>query len=167
MRRGHGSVGASRVEQSASQRLGSNTLVVMMQSAEVGKLDDTAAVHRLDLAGFWAVHLQGLMNPPAMIVVEEARENTPLVPLIHHDHMIETLAADAPKGVCATRFVVRRRRVLRRRLSRSVVSRSIIDPLAFEASGGPNPPTYGWTSRVSGSRRGRIVTRPKSEKRSG
>ncbi len=55
---------------------GGGAFVVMMQPTEVVKLDDTAAAHRLDLARLRAVHLEGLMNPVAMMVVEVASQDS-------------------------------------------------------------------------------------------
>ena len=68
----------------------------MMQSAEVTNLDDTATIQRMDIPVLGAIHLQGLMDPPAVIVAEEARQNPPQVPFVQHDHVVEAFSADAP-----------------------------------------------------------------------
>ena len=67
---------------------GSRALVVVMEAAEFGKLNHTAAVGRMNCPSFRAIHLQGLMNSPAMVVAEVAGKDLPQMFLIQHNHMI-------------------------------------------------------------------------------
>jgi len=68
----------------------------MMQAAEVANLDDTAAIQGMDIPALWAIHLQGLMNSPFMVVAEVAGEYATQVPFVHHDHVVEAFSTDAP-----------------------------------------------------------------------
>ncbi|MFC1573003.1 hypothetical protein ACFL6M_05330, partial [Candidatus Eisenbacteria bacterium] len=66
---------------------GRNALVVMMQSTEFGNLDDAAVLARMNCPTVRAVHIQGLMNSPAVIIVEVAGEDATQMPLAQHDHV--------------------------------------------------------------------------------
>ena len=67
----------------------------MMKPTECGNLDDATATSRMDVTVFGAIHLQGLMRSPSVVVVEVAGEDAAQVPFIHHDHVVEAFSTDA------------------------------------------------------------------------
>jgi len=68
----------------------------MVQAADMVDLDDTAAIHGMDIPVFGTIHPEGLMNSPAMVVIEVAAQDLPQMPLIQDDHMVEAFSTDTP-----------------------------------------------------------------------
>ncbi len=52
--------------------LGRATLVMMLKSADIGKLDDATEFWRLDGSGMRTVHVERSVDAPAMIVLKIA-----------------------------------------------------------------------------------------------
>ncbi len=75
---------------------GRATLVMMVKSTDIGKLDDLTQFWRLDWSGLWTVHLQRAANPPPMVVVEVACKESLDVALIEDNDMVNAFAADGP-----------------------------------------------------------------------
>ncbi len=69
---GHPEAGAVGTARSLGNSSGGSPLVVSLKSADIGELDDLAKLGRLDGTMFRRVHLQGLVNPPAMLEVDVA-----------------------------------------------------------------------------------------------
>jgi hypothetical protein len=65
------------------RQLGRAPLVVMLESADIGKLDDLPDLWRLDGMRSWTVHVQRSVNPPAVIVLKVAGQDTIQVALVH------------------------------------------------------------------------------------
>ena len=79
----------------------------MVQAAEVFNLNDATAIHGMDVPALGAIHLQGLMDSPPVVVVEVASEDAAQVPLVHHDHMIQALPTNTPNQPFNVRILPR------------------------------------------------------------
>ena len=78
------------------RQLGGATLVMMVKSTDIGKLDDLTQFWRLDSTRIWSVHVQGAVNPPSMVVIEVARKDSLEVAFVEDNQMVKALAADGP-----------------------------------------------------------------------
>jgi len=74
---------------------GGHALVVPVQTAGLADLNDPADLRRLHSSRLRAVHLQGLVAAPAMVMGEVVFENPPQMPLAQHDDVVEAFATDA------------------------------------------------------------------------
>ena len=75
-------------------QLGRLTLVMMLNSTDVGELDDFTDLGRLHGARIGTVHLQRAVNSPPMVVVEVACKDSLEVALVQDNDMVKALAAD-------------------------------------------------------------------------
>ena len=67
-----------------------------LESADIRELDNLPETGRLHGAMVGRVHLQGLMNPPLVIEIGIASQNSAQVPLVQDNDIVETLAAQGP-----------------------------------------------------------------------
>jgi hypothetical protein len=67
--------GASRQRGEVPRELGHPPLVVMLEAADIGKLDDLPELWWLHGAWIGTVHTQRSVNPPAMIVLKGAGQD--------------------------------------------------------------------------------------------
>ena len=81
---------------SRPQRSCSHPLVVVMQSTHVRESDHRALPRRLHRSSVRAVHGQGEMRPPAMVILEVVGEQTPQMALTQHNDLIQTLCVPGP-----------------------------------------------------------------------
>jgi hypothetical protein len=87
-------------------------LIVMMLAANFRPLPDRSQSRRLHRSWLRRIHLQRLVSPPSVIVVQVRPEDPVQMSLIQHDHMIERVpsnAADDPvrsKNSCGLAVVV-------------------------------------------------------------
>ena len=68
---------------------------MMMHATDLGDLDDATAARWMNFPVLGAIHLQGLMNSPAMVVAEIAGQDPPQMFLIQNYHMLEAFSPDA------------------------------------------------------------------------
>jgi hypothetical protein len=68
----------------------------MMQPTDLWERNHAASVGGLDLPGLRAIHLQGQMRSPGVVVGEVISEDPRAMSLVDHDHVIETVASDRP-----------------------------------------------------------------------
>lgn len=75
------------------RQLGCTTLVVMVESTDVGKLDNLTEFLRLDGSRIRTVHRQRAVNPPPVVVVEIVCKDSLEVALVEDNHVVKALAA--------------------------------------------------------------------------
>ena len=73
-----------------------STLIVVMYAANLSHLVDTSQLRPLHRPGQRRVHFQGPMRLPVVIVRHVGVQHALEMRLIQYDHVIETLAPDAP-----------------------------------------------------------------------
>jgi len=64
---------------------------VPVETAGLADFNDLADLRRLDSPRLRAVHLQGLMAAPAVVVGEVVAEDSPQMTLIEHHDVVEAL----------------------------------------------------------------------------
>jgi hypothetical protein len=74
---------------------GGHSLVVPVQTACLADLNDLADLRLLHRPRLRAVHLQGLVAAPAVLVGEVVLEDPPQMPLTENDDVVEAFATDA------------------------------------------------------------------------
>src|SRR6266481_9492257 len=76
------------------RRSGGDALVAMVQASNLGNGDDLTSSWALCRAFHWAIFGKREVCPGSMVVVDVGRENTPQVPLVEEDCVIQTFSAD-------------------------------------------------------------------------
>ena len=76
------------------RRSGGDALIAMVQAANLGNGDDLASSRALCRAFHWAIFGKREVCPGSMVVVDVGRENTPQVPLVEDDCIVQTVSAD-------------------------------------------------------------------------
>ena len=66
----------------------------MVKPADLRNRDHLAAVWRLDRASIRAVFVERQMGPRAVIVIDVRDQDPAQMPLVNHDHMVKTFAAN-------------------------------------------------------------------------
>ena len=94
--RGHSPAVRRAIAQRCCESSGGDALVMVVQAADLGNFGHATLSRRLDLTWFGAVQLEGLMGPPAVVVVEVIGQQPFQMPLVDHDHVVEAFAADRP-----------------------------------------------------------------------
>ena len=80
--------GPAAMTEGGGGSLGRDSLVVMMQAADLWDLDDAASINGMDHSPFRAVHLQRLMGTPVVVVAKVGGEDSLEMPFVDHDDMI-------------------------------------------------------------------------------
>ena len=75
---------------------GRDASAVMMQTTDLWRLSYAALVTGLDLPMLRAIHLQGEVRSPAMVVGDVIGEDPLEMPFVDHDHVVQTVSADCP-----------------------------------------------------------------------
>ena len=73
---------------------GRDALVVMMRSADLWRLDHAASVGGLDFPRLRAIHFQGQVRSPRVIVDKVVSEDPLEMPFVHHDHLVKAVATE-------------------------------------------------------------------------
>src|SRR5450755_4520659 len=76
------------------RRSGGDALVAMVQASDLGNGDDLTSSWALCRAFHWAIFGKREVCPGSMVVVDVGRENTPQVPLVEDDCIVQTVSAD-------------------------------------------------------------------------
>ena len=76
------------------RRSGGDALVAMVQASDLGNGDDLTSSWALCRARDWAIFGKREVCPGSMVVVDVGRENTPQVPLVEDDCIVQTVSAD-------------------------------------------------------------------------
>ena len=87
---------------------GGAALVVVLEAAEVGDLNDRTAGWRLCGPRDRRILVQREMSAPVMVVIEEQSKHAPERPLIPHDDVIKTLAPQGSDQALHERILPRR-----------------------------------------------------------
>jgi hypothetical protein len=74
---------------------GGYPLVVPIQAAGLGDLNGLADLRRLYSPGLRAVHLQGLVTAPVVVMGKVVLEDPPQMPLTEHHDVLEAFPSDA------------------------------------------------------------------------
>ena len=72
------------------------SLVMMMDSADIGDFDHTSAINFVDRAMLRAIHLERKMCPRVVIVVEVLAHNAPQMSPIQDDDVVQAFPAYCP-----------------------------------------------------------------------
>ena len=73
-----------------------SSFIVVMEAADLHHLVDTAQLRPLHRPSHRGIHVQGPMRPPVMIVRHVGLQHAREMLFVQHDHVVETLATDAP-----------------------------------------------------------------------
>ena len=73
---------------------GGEAFIAMVKPADLRNGDHLASVGRLDGANIRALFVEREMGPRAVIVIDVRDQDPAQMPLIDHDHMVKTLAAN-------------------------------------------------------------------------
>ncbi len=69
-------------------------LVVSLEATHVWKLDNLPIRGRLHRAMIWRIHLQGLMNSPAMVKIDVRTDNAAQMPLAKDNDVVQALSTE-------------------------------------------------------------------------
>jgi len=76
------------------RKSGGDALVAMVQASNLGNGDDLTSSWTLCREFHWAIFGKREVCPGSMVVVDVGRENTPQVPLVEDDCIVQTVSAD-------------------------------------------------------------------------
>jgi len=76
-----------------------------MQSADLGQRDDLARTDGDDRTRVWRVSAEREMRPRPVVVREVGSEESPQVPFVEHDDVIQALAANRADGALDVRIL--------------------------------------------------------------
>jgi len=76
-----------------------------MQSADLGQRDDLARTDGDDRTRVWRVSAEREMRPRPVVVREAGSEESPQVPFVEHDDVIQALAANRADGALDVRIL--------------------------------------------------------------
>ena len=89
------------------RRSGGDALVAMVQASDLGNGDDLTSSWALCRAFHWAIFGKREVCPGSMVVVDVGRENTPQVPLVEDDCIVQTVSADRADDALDVRILPR------------------------------------------------------------
>jgi hypothetical protein len=71
-----------------------SSIVLMMETAEIGAGHDATHDRRLDWTGDRRVVVQGKMSPRAVVVGDIRHEDAPQMPFVQHDDVVQAFPPD-------------------------------------------------------------------------